>query len=798
MSTFILGNLQQQAFPIHNYKYKRMQHFLYFSALLINHKLHAMHKIILILCLLLSITGFAQKRVLSYTPSKLPIFINKSGDTLSKALIGGLNQPQFQAIDLNNDGKKDLIIHDRSGGVLLPYINTGNNDITTYDYQPNYIRAFPKIENAWFLLVDYDKDGREDLWTKINFQPVLYRNITKPGDKLVSFFKTAPKLMAYNFGQPPLDSNNISADNFNIPTIGDVDGDGDIDIFSYQANEGFLHLYRNMTVDFKLPLHPPVFDFADFCWGSFRDTSFDGLKNFPCNYKYYRKKHSGGSTLLWFDNDNDGDMDLLMGNAGGKNLIFLKNGKKEFGLSIDSIIGYDGHWPKGGTVVNLKSFPGAFMLDADGDGVKDILVAPNQVEKAYPVEETEQVWFYKNKGSNTYPDFQFNKRNYFTDEILDHGAYSDPILYDIDSDTDLDLILASNGDHAKTGDKNFRLIFYKNIGTTKIPVFKLENEDLWGLSNDSIQYLSVSFGDLNGDGLTDMLAGNYFGSLYFYKNIGSSSTWAFTNPIRNYHNIRVGERSTPQVVDLNADGLLDLVVGARGGNFNYFKNTGNKTDPQFIAVDDTLGNVIVNEIIGYDGTNPIYNWIGDATGEMADLDNDGKNELIFGGDEGKVRCFKFDTYNQLAYSEDTSILFDSAFMRYTTTDFGTQSRPAVGDLDGDGIKDLIVGNNRGGINFLKGDVEILGIAATKKQTEPIIYPNPTNGTMLTIQKRNRQAYTFMLVDLTGKVMITESSNAGTELHQFDVSKVSDGLYILQSEGADNSKYFTRVLVVKQK
>ena len=101
-------------------------------------------------------------------------------------------------------------------------------------------------------------------------------------------------------------------------------------------------------------------------------------------------------------------------------------------------------------------------------------------------------------------------------------------------------------------------------------------------------------------------------------------------------------------------------------------------------------------------------------------------------------------------------------------------------------------------NFLKGDVEILGIAATKKQTEPIIYPNPTNGTLLTIQKRNRQAYTFILVDLTGKVMISETSNAGTELHQFDVNKVSDGLYILQSEGADNSKYFTRVLVVKQK
>lgn len=35
------------------------------------------------------------------------------------------------------------------------------------------------------------------------------------------------------------------------------------------------------------------------------------------------------------------------------------------------------------------------MLDADGDGVKDILVAPNQTDKSYFYEETEQVWFYK-------------------------------------------------------------------------------------------------------------------------------------------------------------------------------------------------------------------------------------------------------------------------------------------------------------------------------------------------------------------------------------------------------------------
>ena len=81
-----------------------------------------MRKILFIITFFNAFCGLAQKRI-SFTYSNLPIFINKSGDTLNKALVGGLNQPQFQAIDINNDGKKDLLVHDRSGGMILPFIN---------------------------------------------------------------------------------------------------------------------------------------------------------------------------------------------------------------------------------------------------------------------------------------------------------------------------------------------------------------------------------------------------------------------------------------------------------------------------------------------------------------------------------------------------------------------------------------------------------------------------------------------------------------------------------------------------
>ncbi len=747
-------------------------------------------------CLFISLASFSQKRNLSYFPSHIPVFLNQNGDTMSKALVGGLNQPQFQVLDINNDGKKDLIVHDRTGGMFLPFINTGSNDITIYKYSPEYVSCFPKISKGWVLFVDYDKDGKEDLWASIDFKVVLQRNVTKAGDKKVSFKQISPYLRAYfykGYPDPSLDTSNLASNFNNIPAIGDLDFDGDIDLFSYQSNEGNLILYRNRTVDFSLLNHPPSFDLADLCWGNFRDTAFDGVKFLTCPYKYYRQKHGGGSNLLWFDNDNDGDMDLLMGNADGKNLIFLKNGKKEYNLKQDSMISYVGNWPTGTTPVLMSSFPAAYMLDADGDGINDILVAPNQFEQTSKISQTKQVWFYKNKGSNSLPDFKLEKQNYFTDEILDHGAYTAPVLVDIDNDQDLDLLLASNGDHAKTGDKTFNLVLYRNIGGKKNPVFKLEDEDLWKLSKDSLLYLNVTFGDLNSDGLPDMLAGDLLGGLTYYKNIGTASAWAFSTPTKNYLDINVGQNSSVQLVDADKDGKLDVIVGEKEGNFNYFKNTGTTFVPKFTLADDTLGNFITNEF-SYDINPPGFLYDGFASGLLSDLDGDGNFDMVFGGLEGRIRVMKFGSVNQKFFNEDTTVLYDSAYKRYNKTDFGNLSKPAVGDLDGDGVMDIIIGNDRGGINFLKGKVEIVSAAGLHKQNAPIVFPNPSKGELLNIVKKSNEAFAFALFDMNGRELLKETSAKGVNTHVISLQNLAEGLYMLQSVSENKEVYYTKVIV----
>jgi len=53
------------------------------------------------------------------------IEIIENGDTLKNPWAGGLNFCQFSSIDLNHDGQDDLMVFDRSGNRIIPFINNG-------------------------------------------------------------------------------------------------------------------------------------------------------------------------------------------------------------------------------------------------------------------------------------------------------------------------------------------------------------------------------------------------------------------------------------------------------------------------------------------------------------------------------------------------------------------------------------------------------------------------------------------------------------------------------------------------
>ena len=75
---------------------------------------------------------------------------------------GGLNACQFGRMDLDGDGKKDLLVFDRHGNRLLCFFNKGGVGEIDYQYTTDYDEAFPKL-NDWVVFVDYDGDGKEDI-----------------------------------------------------------------------------------------------------------------------------------------------------------------------------------------------------------------------------------------------------------------------------------------------------------------------------------------------------------------------------------------------------------------------------------------------------------------------------------------------------------------------------------------------------------------------------------------------------------------------------------------------------------
>ena len=66
-------------------------------------------------------------------------------DPISLCLAGG-NSGQFSEIDLNLDGLKDLVIFDKSGDRINPFLNINGE----YVYAPKYGLNFPKVKD-WML-----------------------------------------------------------------------------------------------------------------------------------------------------------------------------------------------------------------------------------------------------------------------------------------------------------------------------------------------------------------------------------------------------------------------------------------------------------------------------------------------------------------------------------------------------------------------------------------------------------------------------------------------------------------------
>lgn len=131
----------------------------------------------------------------------------------------------------------------------------------------------------------------------------------------------------------------------------------------------------------------------------------------------------------------------------------------------------------------------------------------------------------------------------------------------------------------------------------------------------------------------------------------------------------------PNLLDLDQDGLIDLMVGEAVGKLSMFSNQGTVSQPNWVLAQDRLAGIDI-------GT--WYNFY--------DIDGDGDQDLFCDSRTGGIKLYE----NITSGPTLEFILADTLFGGFLT---GFNNTPAFADLDGDNDLDFFFGNLTGTLEF---------------------------------------------------------------------------------------------------
>jgi hypothetical protein len=502
--------------------------------------------------------------------------------------------------------------------------------------------------------------------------------------------------------------------------------------------------------------------------------------NSPCFRTDAKSKKHNGSTITLLDYDNDKDMDVLYGDMSFNEVLLLRNGKTLNSQGLDSIIQQDTVFPSTGTQASLSIFPATFIVDINDDGKKDLIVTPNAVNAA---KNADMVMSFINNSSTAFnfsfqqSDFLINQML-----DLGGGSKPCLVDLDNDEDLDLVIATHGNFLYTQNSHDRLVYFENIGSKTNPKFLLKDTNFLQINQGSEQLYEMAPSFGDLNQDGKLDLLIGDMNGAIHYYQNNSVGSNLVFEKLSANYFDIHAGTFAHPQLIDLNKDGKLDLIIGRRNGTIAYFENTGTPQNPIFGSQPtlDSVGKVNVSNIAVTPGW-PDYIFPGYATPHVCDLDNDGKFEVLVGSIFGELRLFRnFDlTPNRI--SEELIFQFkenDGDANRKIIC--GASSAPFVADIDSDGKPEILVGSSKGGLEmfepYVKGVISGVNELSNKIHRLEVI-PNPNKGAFRIASKDQILFANYKIFTSEGKLV----SNGIFEQNQEIIFQSEPGFYILVME-----------------
>ncbi len=686
---------------------------------------HPKKKLVIIVLFFLHIFSVNAQYNYRINPSGFQLF--DGSFSIEQPFVGGFNSPQFCKMDLNGDQQMDLLIFDRFDAKLLPFIRSKGD---VFLYAPEYESSLPK-GLYFYKTADLNSDGKLDVFTLSESSDLqIFINKTPMGSKHPSF-----KGLGNWYYRNQFDSsffnlyNPLSFSKFDMPEISDIDGDGDLDIVSYDQGNYTYREFRDVRVEKGWSKDTFEFQIMDVCFGYFNEGFDNSISLGECPYKdKLTPRHTGGSSCLMFDFDADGDKEMLISNIGFSRFVFLENGRKNVNHKYDTMIRVDTLFPQNTLPANKITFPAGYLIDASGDGIEDLLISPNDF---VDVKETQQIWYYQNKGVANKPNFQFVKSNFLCEKTLDLGARSAPVFVDIDADGDKDLLVANNGDFSKTLGKSDRLALFENIGTKTKPIFQLKTLNYLSLSDSNYQHIVPTIGDIDGDGDQDLLLGLLSGKIVCFQNKAGPKKaiqWEFqtSNLLNNIP--AIGEsNAAPCVYDFNKDGVADILVGHYNGRISLFE--GSKLSEITYSLRSLNAWGARGNEWRADITQPNWKSFGYSVPLVTDLNGDGRQELLVGTAYGYTRLYQIDGHPYTdSLLNDTNWLLQYGISDSIMPRMGSRIIPTTAELTGDSLQEIVFGLGRGGLIWAASSATKLLDSRNSIMERPLfrIYPNPSN------------------------------------------------------------------------
>lgn len=683
--------------------------------------------------------------------------------------VGGLSNPQMSKADIDFDGTDELIVFDRMSEKVYVFSHIEGNK---YRYMPDLGRNFPEMVN-FCLLKDYNKDGIPDIFTYSHPDPVsgirVFKGYVNSEGKLafepiVHNQNNFPNVLHYKIRNSV---SNIYLAYTDLPAIADVDGDGDLDILAFDVAGAQLIYYRNVSVEDYGHADSLEYILEDNCWGKFLEgVSFDDVflsddinscAEYPDGGKV-RSRHAGSNTEL-IDYNKDGLWDLLISDVDITNVaLFLNGGTKQKAWITDVIADFPANDP-----VRIELFPVVTSLDIDNDTKNDLIFSPGATSVLR--DDIEVAHFYSNVGNEEQDSFILIQKDFLTNEMLDFGTGSIPAITDVNGDGLWDIVVGMYSSYIP-GQLGGRLVLLQNVGNIEQPKFVLISSDWLNLNRryPNIYGFAPVFGDLDNDGDQDLILGTADGKILFFENVaGQGKPMSFKEAEQWNFGIRSGSNPVPQLIDINRDGLNDLLIGEGQGFITLYRNIGTKESPLFDNDPDNsvnqrfFSNIDVRTGPGFGYAAPYI--IDSGTGRL----------MIAGRSE---RGFKVFLENENAdYQEIPHFLND--------WNEGVRTAVAAADFTNSGYLDLVTGNWNGGLSIYSTGIPSSGNGQSGNSLfDVVIIPNPADQYIrITSQVPSwHSGFSYKITSVAGAVIIAEDTAEWGQ--RIDTKHLVPGVYVI--------------------